>query len=191
MKEKIDEFNLMLLAEQIDLALSELLSVAQLQKGQVVVLGCSTSEVLGDRIGTHSSEDVAAILVDTILLRLRKEKIYFAAQCCEHLNRALIVERECARKNGWPEVTVRPMPKAGGAMASRAWTRAEDPVAVEHIKADAGIDIGDTLIGMHLHSVAVPVRPSCRKIGAANLVMARTRPKYIGGPRAFYDADQR
>ena len=167
----------------------ELFAVARMEPGQILVLGCSTSEVIGEKIGTHSSEDVAKAIVGTLLCRCEKEGVYFAAQCCEHLNRSLIIERACMQAYGWEEVSVRPAPTAGGAMATEAWAHFSHPVAVERIRAHAGIDIGDTLVGMHLRPVAVPVRPSDRRIGAANVVMARTRPKYVGGPRAHYDPE--
>ena len=84
-------------------------------------------------------------------------------------------------------VNVVPQPKAGGSFATAAYAAFSDPVAVEHIRADAGMDIGDTLIGMHLKEVAVPVRLSVKTVGEAPLVCARTRPKFIGGCRAVYD----
>ena len=121
---------------------------------------------------------------------LKEKGIYLAAQCCEHLNRALIVERECADKYGYEIVSVKPQPKAGGSFATVTYESLEAPVAVEFIKADAGMDIGDTLIGMHLRHVAVPVRVSVKKIGEANLVCARTRPKFIGGARAIYEGNE-
>jgi uncharacterized protein (TIGR01440 family) len=118
---------------------------------------------------------------------LKEKGIYLAAQCCEHLNRALILEQACAEKYGWEPVCVVPQPKAGGSFATTAWKNFASPVAVEHIKAHAGLDIGGTLIGMHLKEVAVPVRLSVAQIGCANLLSARTRPKFIGGIRAKYE----
>ena len=140
-------------------AVTELLAQAGLRKGDVFVVGCSSSEIVG---------------------------IWLAAQCCEHLNRALIIEREAAEKYGWEEVCVVPRPHAGGSWATTCWKQFQDPIAVEEIRAHAGIDIGGTLIGMHLRRVAVPVRLNLSRIGEANILCARTRPKLIGGERARY-----
>mgnify|MGYP002423374852 CR=1 FL=1 len=171
--------------EQCMAAAEELAAAAGLKKGQIVVVGCSTSEVCGSGIGTDSRPEVAVEIVDGILSVLKEKGIYLAAQCCEHLNRAIIVERE-AVPLGEP-VNVIPQPKAGGSFATALYERLEDPVALEEIRADAGLDIGGTLIGMHLKRVAVPLRLSVKKIGEAPLLAARTRPKYIGGSRARYD----
>ncbi|MGX8703928.1 MAG: TIGR01440 family protein [bacterium] len=167
-------------------AMEEFLPIAKLKRGQILVVGCSTSEVKGQHIGKGSDLDAAAALLDGILPILREHGIFLAAQCCEHLNRAVIVER-AALLPGTDIANVVPQIHAGGSFATTFYKQAEDPVAVETIRADAGIDIGDTLIGMHLKPVAVPVRISIKKIGEANLVLARTRPKYIGGARAVYD----
>lgn len=168
-------------------AAKELLAQANPKQGDILVVGCSTSEVLGDRIGTHSVPEVANEICIGILAAAKEAGVYLAAQCCEHLNRALIVEREAAQRYGYEEVNVVPMPKAGGSFATAFYGMAVCPVAVEHVKASCGIDIGDTFIGMHLKEVAVPVRLSIRKLGEANLTCARTRPKFIGGGRAHYD----
>ena len=173
--------------EQAAAAVTELLEVANLQAGDILVVGCSSSEVLGERIGTGSSMEVASALLDGILPRLRERGVYLAAQCCEHLNRALILEAEAARAYGLDPVNVMPQPKAGGSFATTAWQRMTAPVAVEAVRAHAGLDIGGTLIGMHLRPVAVPVRLQTRQIGEALLLAARTRPKFIGGARACYD----
>ena len=165
---------------------SELISVSHLSRGKVLVVGCSSSEVTGNRIGKASIPSVADAILDGMLPVLRDNGIYLAAQCCEHLNRAIIIERELADRLSLDEVAVIPVPKAGGSFASACYSRFENPVAVEAIKADAGIDIGGTLIGMHLRAVAVPVRLSLSKLGEANIICARTRPKYIGGERAVY-----
>ena len=172
---------------QIKTAVKELIEIANLQKGQVLVIGCSSSEVVGETIGHGSCFEVADMIVSTIAPILGEKGIYLAAQCCEHLNRALIVERECALRYGWDEVCVVPQPKAGGSFATSVWKHFRDPVAVEHIRAHAGLDIGGTLIGMHLREVAIPVRLSVDHIGQAILLAARTRPKYIGGSRAKYE----
>ncbi len=166
--------------------LTELLEQAQLKLGSLLVVGCSSSEMVGQRIGKGSSMEAAQAAFQGIYPVLREQGIDLAVQCCEHLNRALILEREAAEKRGYEIVNVVPQPKAGGSFAVTAWNAFSDPVAVETIAADAGIDIGGTLIGMHLRRVAVPVRTSLGKIGEAIVLCARTRPKYIGGPRAVY-----
>ncbi|MGI6150409.1 MAG: TIGR01440 family protein [Christensenellales bacterium] len=179
------------ITSQAKAALCALLDVANLKKGQIVVLGCSTSEVRGSKIGSDSSEDIAAAIMEGILPTIKEKGLFLAVQCCEHLNRALVVERECAKLHGLDEVNVLPSLHAGGAMATTATKAFDDYCMVERVVAHAGIDIGDTLIGMHLRPVAVPVRFPEGRIGEANVVMARTRPKYIGGPRAQYDSDKR
>ncbi len=166
--------------------ISELLQNTSLKRGEILVIGCSSSEILGNRIGKGSSYDAAKILFEAIFPVIKEKGIYLAAQCCEHLNRALIIERECAEKYGYEPVSVIPQAKAGGSFATVAFEGMNDAVAVEHIRAHAGIDIGDTLIGMHLRDVAVPIRFSVKRIGEANVVCAYTRPKYIGGERAIY-----
>jgi uncharacterized protein (TIGR01440 family) len=167
-------------------ALRGLLGVAGLRPHDIVVVGCSTSEVAGHRIGSASSADIAEAIMDGLLPIIREDQLYLAVQCCEHLNRALVVERECADRYGLELVTVVPHLKAGGALSAAAMREYSDPVVVESISAHAGMDIGDTFIGMHLRRVAVPVRLEISKIGDAHLTMARTRPKLIGGERALY-----
>ncbi len=171
-------------------ATEELLKIANLKSGDILVVGCSSSEIVGDTIGKNSSLDAAKATFEGIYSVLKEKGIFLAAQCCEHLNRAIIIERE-AVKNFEDIVSVMPAPKAGGSFATTAWENFSNPVAIEEIRADAGMDIGNTLIGMHLKRVAVPVRLSINKIGKANLVCARTRPKYIGGPRAQYLTQER
>lgn len=158
---------------------------ANLHAGQLVVVGCSTSEICGSRIGSDSRPEVANVVFDAIYGELKSRGIYLAAQCCEHLNRALILERAAA--GNADIVNVVPQPKAGGSFATAAYHAFSDPVALEHIRADAGLDIGGTLIGMHLKEVAVPLRLDIDHIGSAILLAARTRPKFIGGSRAIYD----
>ena len=158
---------------------------ANLHAGQLVVVGCSTSEICGSRIGSDSRPEVANVVFDAIYGELKSRGIDLAAQCCEHLNRALIVERAAA--GNADVVNVVPQPKAGGSFATAAYHAFSDPVALEHIRADAGLDIGGTLIGMHLKEVAVPLRLGIDHIGSAILLAARTRPKFIGGSRAIYD----
>lgn len=167
--------------------LLELLSVANLDKGDILVTGCSTSEVTRHQIGSFSNAEIGEAIFETLNNELRSHGIHLAAQCCEHLNRALIIERSVAKELRLPIVNVIPQLKAGGAFATAAYKGFSDPVAVEYIKTQAGIDIGDTLIGMHLAPVAVPVRIPTKEIGNAHVVCARTRAKYIGGERAHYD----
>ena len=173
--------------EQAARAVTDLIEVSGITAGQVLVIGCSSSEIVGETIGHGSSLETAEQVFDAIYPIVKEKGIYLAAQCCEHLNRALIIERACAEKYGWEEVAVVPQPKAGGSFATTAWARFDAPVAVEHIRAHAGLDIGGTLIGMHLRDVAVPVRLSVSAIGNANILCARTRPKFIGGVRARYE----
>lgn len=172
-------------------AMTELVAAAKLKKGDVLVVGCSSSEMVGGHIGKDSSIEAARALYAGAAPVLAEKGIWLAAQCCEHLNRALIIERDCARQYGYEPVSVHPQPKAGGSFATTAWDNFQDPVAVEHIRAHAGMDIGGTLIGMHLRDVAVPVRLQLDHIGQAILLCARTRPKFIGGSRAVYDQEQR
>ncbi len=173
--------------EQARRAFSELIEKARLTRTSVIVLGCSTSEICGDKIGTDSNFEVAQALYEGFYPLLKEKGIFLAAQCCEHLNRALVVENELAQIQRRPIVNAVPQPKAGGSSAVAAYKIFKEPVLVEHIKADAGIDIGGTLIGMHLKETAVPLRLSVQKIGEANIICARTRPKFIGGSRAVYD----
>ena len=175
------------ITQQAKAAITELLEVSGIKAGQLLVVGCSSSEISGSSIGHGSSLEAAKAAFDGIYPVLLKKNIYLAAQCCEHLNRALIIEREAAEKFGYEIVSVVPKPKAGGSFATTAWVSFKDPVAVEYIKADAGLDIGLTLIGMHLKRVAVPVRLSTEYIGEARITAARTRPKFIGGIRAQYE----
>ena len=168
-------------------ACSELIEAAKLQKGDILVVGCSSSEVMGLRIGKGSDINAAEAVYEGVISVTEPKGIFLAAQCCEHLNRAIIIEREAAQKFGYEEVNVVPQPKAGGSFATTAYATFAQPVAVEEVHADAGMDIGGTLIGMHLKRVAVPVRIAVKQIGEANLLCARTRPKFIGGVRAHYD----
>ena len=168
-------------------AITELLELSHLKAGDLLVIGCSSSEMVGEKIGTHSSVDAANALADAVLPLFKEKGVYVAVQCCEHLNRALILESAAAEKYGYEAVNVVPQPKAGGSFATAVWGRLDSPVAVEHIRAHAGIDIGGTLIGMHLREVAVPVRLSVKSIGEAPILCARTRAKFIGGCRAVYD----
>ena len=168
-------------------AARQLAQEARLHKGQIVVIGCSTSEVVGHKVGSWSTPEVAQAIFRGLNGVFAPMGVYLAAQCCEHLNRAIVLEKEAARAYGLAPVNVVPQPKAGGSFATAAYKAFSHPVMVEHVKAAAGIDIGGTLIGMHLREVAVPTRLSIKQIGEANIICARTRPKFIGGQRAHYD----
>ena len=165
----------------------ELTEKAGLKNGDLVIIGCSTSEVAGKRIGTGGSTDVAESILGGLLSVFRDKGIHIAAQCCEHLNRAIVLERTEAEKRGFEQVCAVPHPHAGGSFATTVYKNFSDPVTVEFIKADAGLDIGGTFIGMHLKHVAVPLRLENHIIGEARVNGAKTRPKYIGGERARYE----
>ena len=171
--------------EEATNAARQLAEAAHLHRGQLVVVGCSTSEVVGHQVGSWSTPEVANAIFEGLNSVFAPMGIYIAAQCCEHLNRALIVEHE-AVPNG-EIVNVMPQPKAGSSFATAAYQAFRHPVALEEIRADAGLDIGGTLIGMHLKKVAVPVRLQQNHIGQAIVLAARVRPKFIGGERAIYD----
>lgn len=177
------------LTAQARQAVTELLEAAKLKPGKIFVVGCSSSEMVGQRIGKGSSLEAAQAAFDGIYPVLQERGIYLAAQCCEHLNRALILDEAAAEKFDYEIVNVRPWAHAGGSFATALWERLERPAAVEHIRARAGIDIGGTLIGMHLKEVAVPVRLSVSRIGEAPIICARTRPRFIGGERARYQEE--
>ncbi|MEM5016354.1 TIGR01440 family protein [Metabacillus indicus] len=173
---------------QLGTMLADLEEQSSFRPGMVFAVGCSTSEVIGEKIGTAGTVDVAEMIFSELEAFKERTGVHLAFQCCEHLNRALVVERETAEKYGLDEVTVTPVRKAGGAMATYAYSVFENPAVVEFIKADGGIDIGDTFIGMHLKHVAVPVRSSLNQVGHAHVTMAKTRPKLIGGERAVYSS---
>jgi uncharacterized protein (TIGR01440 family) len=175
------------LKEDWKFILDEFTNVITLDENKVLVVGCSTSEVLGQRIGTNSTLDTAKIIYKQLRAFQKKLNFNLAVQCCEHLNRALIVEREYAINKNLEIVNVIPSPRAGGAFATVVYHNMRDPVLVENIKADAGIDIGDTIIGMHIKHVAVPIRLSKNTLGQSHITFATTRPKYIGGSRAEYE----
>ena len=166
--------------------IEELIETANMIPGQIMVIGCSSSEIAAHTIGRYSSKEVGETVFNALNNVAKKHQIYLAAQCCEHLNRAIIIEEEAAEKYGLEMVNVKPQLKAGGSFSVAAWNNFAAPCAVEKIQAHAGIDIGDTLIGMHLRSVAVPVRTKKNSIGSAHVVCARTRLKFIGGERAIY-----
>ncbi len=185
----VDGINLDKIKEQTATGLTELLDQAQLEKDDLVVLGLSTSEVHGGIIGKDSNIEIARAIVSTVVNILRKHQLHLAVQGCEHLNRALVVERSVAKKRGFEQVTVFPSLHAGGAGQIAAFENFNDPIEVEHITAEAGMDIGDTSIGMHVKFVQVPVRTSIKQIGLAHTTYLRNRPKLIGGARAKYEWD--
>ena len=177
------------LTAQARQAVEELLQAAHLETGDIFVVGCSSSEIMGGRIGKDSSMEAAAAVLAGVLPPLQEQGVYLAAQCCEHLNRAVVLERAAAEKYGYEPVCAVPWLHGGGSFAMAAYYGLEDAVTVERVQAHAGIDIGDVLIGMQLKAVAVPVRVSQKTIGDAHVVCARTRPKYIGGERTHYAED--
>ncbi len=177
--------------KQAAAAASELIEKAKISRGGIMVVGCSTSEVCGGIIGKQSSPETAEAILNGILSVSSAKGVYIAAQCCEHLNRAVVVEREACSAaiecGVLSPVNAVPQPKAGGSFAAAAYRAFASPIVLEHISADCGLDIGGTLIGMHLREVAVPVRLSIKAVGDAVLIAARTRAKFIGGSRAVYD----
>ena len=183
------DVNLEQIRQQAAQAARELIEAAGMKPGQILVVGCSSSEIAAHAIGCYSSSEVGQAVFDALNAVAKEHGLYLAAQCCEHLNRALIIEEEAARAYGLELVNVVPQLKAGGSFATAAWHTMDHPCTAERIQAHAGMDIGDTLIGMHLRPVAVPVRTSVREIGSAHVVCARTRLKYIGGERAAYRHD--
>ena len=178
------------LTAQTRQATEELLEAAHLETGDIFVVGCSSSEIMGGHIGHDSSMEAAAAVLAGVQPPLQEQGVYLAAQCCEHLNRAIVLEREAAKAYGCQIVAAIPQPHAGGSWATSCWRAFKDPVLVEEVRAAAGMDIGGTLIGMHLRRVAVPVRLSLDHIGQAILLCARTRPPFIGGARAVYSQEE-
>lgn len=174
-------------AGQLGRAFDELMASGLVRAGSLVVLGCSTSEVGGGRIGKNIQAGTGEALAEAALAAAERHGLRLAVQCCEHLNRSLVVERETLERLSLTEVRAVPKPTAGGSCAAAAWLRMRDPALAETVRADAGIDVGDTFIGMHLKRVAVPVRISFDQIGKAHLTLAATRPPYTGGPRAQYE----
>ena len=174
--------------QQVCDAASELCEKSEIPAGTLFVVGCSSSEISGHAIGAQPAPIVGKTVVDALLEVLQPRGIHLVAQCCEHLNRALVVEREVMVGRWWAEeVNARPIPTAGGSFATAAYETFTHPMLVESMRADAGLDIGSTLIGMHLHAVAVPVRLEHNRVGEAYVTAARTRPKYVGGVRAQYN----
>lgn len=175
------------ITQQAKAAVLEIIEKAGLKENSIFIVGCSSSTVAGKNIGTSSSVEIAQAIFDGIYPELKARGIYLAAQCCEHLNRAIITEAAAMQNRCYDAVNVVPQPKAGGSFATISYNTFKNPIALEHIKADAGIDIGGVLIGMHLKEVAVPLTLGVRKIGEANITSARTRAKFIGGERAHYN----
>lgn len=175
------------IGDQTRQAVCEFLDISKMKEEQILVVGCSSSEIASSRIGSFSSKEIGETVYQALADECERRNIYLAAQCCEHLNRALIIEEKAAEKYGYEFVNVIPQLKAGGSFATAAWAGMKNPVAVEKIAAHGGMDIGDTLIGMHLRAVAVPVRIPTLQIGGARVVCARVRPKFVGGARACYD----
>lgn len=168
-------------------AAEELIAAAKPKAGDLLIVGCSSSEIVGAVIGHGSSAEAAEAVYEGLSAVADRYGLALGAQCCEHLNRCVVVERAVAEKRGYEIVSVLPQPHAGGSWSVACWSHFADPVVVETVKAELGMDIGDTLIGMHLRAVAVPVRTSVKSVGEANLVCARTRPKFVGGSRAVYE----
>lgn len=177
---------LQLIENQTKQIITELLTAHPMSKKSVFVIGCSSSEVSGGLIGKNSSAEIGKVIFQTANELLSEQGIFLACQCCEHLNRALVVEAECAERYGYEPVSVVPWLHGGGSFATAAFYGFKNPVVVEHVRASAGLDIGDTLIGMHLKDVAVPVHLANKQIGEAHIVAAYCRPKLIGGERARY-----
>ena len=184
--------DLVLVEQQSRQAAEEICEAARLEKGSIFVVGCSSSEVLGDRIGTATSVETAEAIYRGIAPVLEERQIYLAGQCCEHLNRALVLEAEAVKEYHLEQVNAIPQPNhAGGAFATVCYQQMRAPMLVETLnaRAQAGIDIGGTMIGMHIQPTVVPLRISLRKIGEAPIICARRRPRYIGGARAVYDSN--
>lgn len=186
-QEHVAEKVLQEIEDQTRQAVCEFLDISKMKEEQILVVGCSSSEIASSRIGSFSSKEIGETVYRALADECERRNIYLAAQCCEHLNRVLIIEEKAAEKYGYELVNVVPQLKAGGSFATAAWAGMINPVAVEKIAAHGGMDIGDTLIGMHLRAVAVPVRIPTLQIGGARVVCARVRPKFVGGARACYD----
>ncbi len=185
------EITLELITKQAYSAAKELIDRSAIKKGQILLVGCSTSEVQGYDLGSHSGPEVGKAILAGILPAAKEAGVYLAAQCCEHINRAIILEEEAMEKYNLTQVNAVPQPKAGGSFATALYAALESPAAVEDVKAHAGMDIGGVLIGMHLKEVAVPMRLKQKSIGDALVIAARTRPKFTGGERAVYDDNLR
>lgn len=186
-EDRINPVNIEEIKQQLNNVLEDLKAHPEFQRCKLLVIGCSTSEVVGKHIGTSGTIKVAEVIYQTVMDFIQRNQLMVAFQCCEHLNRALVVESSTMNQFHYEEVSVVPVRTAGGALASYAYRHMSQAVMVEHVMADAGIDIGDTFIGMHMKHVAVPVRPQVNKVGKAHVTMAISRPKLIGGVRAVYE----
>lgn len=186
-RKKLSKMEKESIQQQLKTITNDVLDAANLRTGDTFVLGCTTSEIVGGTIGKNSSQEVGQWVIEALKEVLDPKEIYLAVQGCEHINRAVVVERALADRKDWEIVSVKPALHAGGSCSVAAFEQFNDPVEVEHIVAQAGIDIGDTSIGMHVKYVQVPVRPSIKELGGAHVTALRSRPKYIGGPRAAYE----
>lgn len=186
-RKKLSKMEKEIIQQQLKTITNDVLDAANLRAGDTFVLGCTTSEIVGGTIGKNSSQEVGQWVIEALKEVLDPKEIYLAVQGCEHINRAVVVERALADRKDWEIVSVKPALHAGGSCSVAAFEQFNDPVEVEHIVAQAGIDIGDTSIGMHVKYVQVPVRPSIKELGGAHVTALRSRPKYIGGPRATYE----
>lgn len=186
-RKKLSKMEKESIQQQLKTITNDVLDAANLRAGDTFVLGCTTSEIVGGTIGKNSSKEVGQWVIEALKEVLDPKEIYLAVQGCEHINRAVVVERALADRKDWEIVSVKPALHAGGSCSVAAFEQFKDPVEVEHIVAQAGIDIGDTSIGMHVKYVQVPVRPSIKELGGAHVTALRSRPKYIGGPRATYE----
>jgi uncharacterized protein (TIGR01440 family) len=186
-RKKLSKMEKESIQQQLKTITNDVLDAANLRAGDTFVLGCTTSEIVGGTIGKNSSQEVGQWVIEALKEVLDPKEIYLAVQGCEHINRAVVVERALADRKDWEIVSVKPALHAGGSCSVAAFEQFNDPVEVEHIVAQAGIDIGDTSIGMHVKYVQVPVRPSIKELGGAHVTALRSRPKYIGGPRATYE----
>lgn len=186
-RKKLSKMEKESIQQQLKTITNDVLDAANLRAGDTFVLGCTTSEIVGGTIGKNSSQEVGQWVIEALKEVLDPKEIYLAVQGCEHINRAVVVDRALADRKDWEIVSVKPALHAGGSCSVAAFEQFKDPVEVEHIVAQAGIDIGDTSIGMHVKYVQVPVRPSIKELGGAHVTALRSRPKYIGGPRATYE----
>ncbi|WP_019243210.1 MULTISPECIES: TIGR01440 family protein [Bacillus] len=190
-EEQMSSIDLEEIRQQLHAVLTDLKAHSEFHRCKLLVIGCSTSEVIGKHIGTSGTMQVAEVIYQTVMNFIQEHKLFVAFQCCEHLNRALVMEATTMNEYRYEEVSVTPVRTAGGALASYAYRHLNNPVVVEHIVADAGVDIGDTFIGMHIKHVAVPVRPKSNIVGKAHVTMAVSRPKLIGGVRAVYELKEK
>jgi uncharacterized protein (TIGR01440 family) len=170
----------------VEKAIRELIEIVEPDSGEIFILGGSTSEIQGKEIGSATDLKLGKKIIEVIMEIMAEYELYLAVQGCEHINRSLVIEKKCQLLNHFSEVNVIPQRHAGGAFATEAFELFDEPVTVENMEADLGIDIGDALIGMHLKNVAVPVRLTIKEIGEAHLTAARTRLKLVGGVRAKY-----